>query len=103
MQVVVDFCLVPSGVGLSLSPYIAAAEEVLEAHQLTYELHPNGTAIEGEWDQVIAAIKACHERVHAMGAVRIHTSLKIGTRTDRVVHLRDKVHAVEAQLKHHED
>ena len=103
MQVVVDFCLVPIGVGLSLSPYIAAAEEVLEANQLTYELHPNGTAIEGEWDQVIAAIKACHERVHAMGAVRIHTSLKIGTRTDRVVHLRDKVDAVEAQLKHHED
>jgi uncharacterized protein (TIGR00106 family) len=103
MQVVVDFCLVPIGVGLSLSPYIAAAEEVLEAHELAYELHPNGTAIEGEWDDVIAAIKSCHERVHAMGAVRIHTSLKIGTRTDRVVHLSDKVSSVKAHLNRDED
>ena len=103
MQVVVDFCLVPIGVGLSLSPYIAAAEEVLSAHELNYELHPNGTAIEGDWDEVFVAIKACHERVHSMGAVRIHTSLKIGTRTDRTVHLRDKVASVEAKIKRDED
>jgi len=34
------------------------------------QLHPNGTAIEGEWEPVFAAIEACHLAVHAMGCPR---------------------------------
>ena len=46
----VDLCLVPLGVGTSLSPYLALCQEVIEKSGLDYELGPNGTAIEGEWD-----------------------------------------------------
>ena len=48
---------------------------------------------------VFAAIKACHERVHGMGAPRIHTTIQLGTRTDREQTLEDKVDSVVARLQ----
>jgi uncharacterized protein YqgV (UPF0045/DUF77 family) len=36
--------------------------------KLKTQLHANGTNIEGEWDEVFAAVRRCHEAVHAMGA-----------------------------------
>ena len=99
MRVIVDFCLVPLGVGLSLSPYIAACERVLSEAGLKTALHAYGTNIDGEWDAVMAAIKRCHETVHAMGAPRISTTIKLGTRTDRVQSMEDKVLSVQAQLR----
>ena len=50
---------------------------------LKIQLHPNGTAIEGEWAPVFKAIEACHQAVHAMGCPRIYTTVKVNTRTDR--------------------
>jgi uncharacterized protein (TIGR00106 family) len=98
MQVVVDLCVIPIGVGVSLSEYIAECERVLAKTGLSFELHPYGTNIEGEWDTVFAAVKECHERVHAMGAPRIATTLKVGTRTDREQSMADKVRSVEEKL-----
>jgi uncharacterized protein (TIGR00106 family) len=99
MKVIVDLTVVPIGVGVSLSKYVAACEEILNRPGLKTQLHANGTNIEGEWDEVFAAIKACHEKVHAMGAPRIHTNVKLGTRTDREQSLEDKVNSVAAKQK----
>ncbi len=97
MKVLVDLTIVPIGVGVSLSNYVAACEKVLNRPGLKIQLHANGTNIEGEWDDVFAAVKACHERVHEMGAPRIHSNIKLGTRTDREQSLEDKVNSVEAK------
>ncbi len=99
MNMIADLTVVPIGVGISLSKYIAACEDVLKQTGLKTTLHPNGTAIEGEWDAVMAAVKACHEKVHGMGAPRVFTILKIGTRTDREQSLEDKVNSVEEKLQ----
>ncbi|HNQ22731.1 MAG TPA: MTH1187 family thiamine-binding protein [Phycisphaerae bacterium] len=98
MNVIVDLCVVPLGVGVSLSPYVAACEKVLAETGLKTQLHANGTNIEGEWDAVFAAIKRCHEAVHAMGAPRISTIIKLGTRTDRSQSMADKIRSVEQKL-----
>lgn len=98
MKVLVDLCIVPIGVGVSLSPYIAACEKVLADANLKTALHSYGTNIEGEWDAVFAAVKRCHEVVHAMGAPRITTTLKLGTRTDRAQTMEDKVQSVRDKL-----
>jgi uncharacterized protein (TIGR00106 family) len=98
MKVIVDLCIVPLGVGVSVSAYIAACERVLQDAGLTVQLHANGTNIEGEWDAVFAAIKRCHEVVHGMGCPRIHTSVTLGTRTDRAQTMTDKVRSVEEKL-----
>ena len=52
MKVLVDFSVVPLGVGLSLSRYVAECERVLEEAGLKTALHANGTNIEGDWDEV---------------------------------------------------
>jgi uncharacterized protein (TIGR00106 family) len=99
MQVIVDLCVIPLGVGLSVSKYVAACERVLSDAGLKTHLHAYGTNGEGEWDAVFAAVKRCHEVVHAMGAVRISSTLRVGTRTDRAQSMEDKVRSVEEKLR----
>jgi len=98
MKVIVDFCLVPLGVGVSVSKYIVECEKILTQAGLKTQLHANGTNIEGEWDEVFAAIKRCHEHVHEMGVPRISTTIKLGTRTDRVQTMEDKIRSVQEKL-----
>ena len=98
MNVMIDLCIVPLGVGVSLSPYVAACEKVLAEAGLKTSLHAYGTNIEGEWEAVFAAVKRCHEVVHAMGAPRITTTIKLGTRTDRAQSMEDKVRSVQEKL-----
>ena len=94
MHVIADFTVVPIGVGVSLSAYVAACERVLEEAGLEHQLHANGTNVQGAWDDVMAAVKRCHEVVHQMGAPRISTVAKIGTRTDREQSMTQKVASV---------
>lgn len=94
MKVIVDLCVVPIGVGVSVSKYVAECQKVLREAGLEHKLHAYGTNIEGEWDEVFAAIKRCHQRVHDMGAPRITTSIKVGTRTDREQSMQDKIDSV---------
>lgn len=98
MQVIVDFCLVPLGVGVSVGKYVAACQKIFEQAGLKTHLHAYGTNIEGEWDKVFGAIKKCHEEIHALGAPRISSTLKFGTRTDRTQTMEDKVRSVKEKL-----
>jgi len=98
MKTIVDLCVVPLGVGVSVSEYIVACERILKEAGLTTQLHAYGTNIEGEWDVIFAAIKRCHETVHAMGAPRISTVIKLGTRVDRDQTMEDKVRSVQVKL-----
>jgi uncharacterized protein (TIGR00106 family) len=98
MKVIVDLCVVPIGVGVHLAHYNAACEKVLTETGLKIQLHPNGTAIEGEWKPVFKVIEACHPAVHAMGCPRGYPTVKINTRTDKDQTLEDKVASVQALL-----
>ena len=53
MNVIIDLCVVPLGVGLSVSPYVAVCQGIIEKAGLTPRLHAYGTNIEGEWDAVL--------------------------------------------------
>ena len=98
VKVLLDLCIVPLGVGVSISRHVAACEKVISEAGLKYQLHANGTNIEGDWDAVLDAVRRCHETVHAMGAPRITTSVRINTRTDREQTLEDKIISVEKHL-----
>lgn len=98
MKVIADVSLVPLGVGISLSKYIAACERVFREAGLKINLHAYGTNLEGEWETVMAAIKRCHEVVHQMGAPRISTNIRLGTRTDREQSMEDKVQSVREKI-----
>jgi uncharacterized protein (TIGR00106 family) len=98
MRVLVDLCVVPLGIGLSVSKEVARCHEILRDAGLETRLHAYGTNIEGEWDDVFAAIKRCHEVLHESGVPRISSTLRVGTRTDRVQTMEDKIRSVEEKL-----
>lgn len=98
MKAIVDLCVVPLGVGVSVSQYVVACERILKEAGLQTQLHAYGTNIEGEWDAVFTAIKKCHETVHGMGAPRISTVIKLGTRVDRDQTMSDKVQSVRDKM-----
>src|ERR1700693_2587295 len=99
MKVIADLCVIPMGVGVSVSREVAVCERILTEAGLKTRLHAYGTNIEGEWDDVFAAIKRCHEAIHALGVPRISRTLRFGTRIDRAHTLEDKVHSVEQKLR----
>ncbi len=98
MKVIADLCVIPIGLGVSVSKEVALCERILAAAGLKTHLHAYGTNIEGDWDQVFAAVKRCHEALHAAGVPRISTSMKIGTRIDREQSMEDKIRSVEDKI-----
>ncbi len=98
MNVMIDLCIIPLGVGVSVSGYVAACEQIIQEAGLEHQLHAYGTNIEGDWDEVFSVVKQCHEKIHAMGAPRISTHIKVGTRTDRLQTMQDKIDSVRNKL-----
>ena len=99
MNVLVDICVVPMGVGVSVSKYVVACQRIFEASGLSHEMHAYGTNVEGEWDEIMAALKRCHEKLHELGAPRVATNLRLGTRIDRAQTMDDKVRSVKEKLE----
>ena len=98
MKAIADVCIVPLGVGVSTSKYVAACENVFREMGLKTRLHAYGTNVEGGWDEVFLAVRRCHEVLHEMGAPRISTNIRVGTRTDREQTMEDKVRSVQEKL-----
>jgi len=99
MKAIADVCIIPLGVGASVSKQVTECERILRESGLKTKLHAYGTNVEGEWDEVMAAVKRCHEALHAMGVPRISTNIRIGTRTDKPQTMEDKVNKVEQLLQ----
>ncbi|KAF5674806.1 ECM15-like protein [Fusarium denticulatum] len=109
----VDFCLLPIGTGtVSVAEDIAEVQKVLKASGLKYTLHSAGTthtsqlqghkanksSVEGSWNEVMAAVGKAHAVVHRRGVVRIQSSMRVGSRTDKKQTAEDKVKRVENLL-----
>ncbi|KAK4190058.1 putative cell wall biogenesis protein [Podospora australis] len=94
-----DFCLVPVGTAsVSVAKEVAEVQKVLAASGLKYTLHSAGTTVEGPWDQVMKVIGQAHSIVHQTGAVRVQTSMRVGTRTDKKQTAEEKVKRVQDLL-----
>jgi uncharacterized protein (TIGR00106 family) len=98
MKVIADVCVIPIGIGTSVSKEVAVCERIFAEAGLKTHLHAYGTNLEGEWDAVFDALKKCHQALHAMGVPRLSTNLRLGTRVDRAQTMEDKVRSVEAKL-----
>lgn len=98
MKVIADVCIIPVGTGTSVSAEVARCQQIFSQHKLAFQMHAFGTNIEGDWDQVMAAIKDCHTTLHREGVLRISTTLKLGTRTDKVQTLAGKMKSVAEKL-----
>ncbi|KEZ44816.1 hypothetical protein SAPIO_CDS2930 [Scedosporium apiospermum] len=94
-----DFCLLPLGTGSpSVSREIADVQKLIRSSGLKYCMHSAGTTVEGSWDEVMNIIGKAHALVHQAGVSRIQTSMRVGSRTDKIQHFEDKVNKVEEIL-----
>jgi uncharacterized protein (TIGR00106 family) len=78
MKVIIDMCVIPVGVGISLSPYVAACEKVLSEAGLEIQLHANGTNIEGEWERSVCGHQTLSRSNSWNGCSRIATTSYLG-------------------------
>ena len=84
MQAIVEVQIIPIGVGVSVRKEVMRAHELLEESGLNITLHANGSNMEGELGEVLAAIQHAIDTLHAEGVVRLSSHIKVGTRTDKV-------------------
>lgn len=98
MKVIADICVIPNTGRTSVRAEVAKAHQILAETGLTVNLHGYGTNIEGDYDTIFAALKRVHEALHADGAARISTTIRLGSRTDKDQSIDDKIDAVKDQL-----
>ena len=91
------FSITPLGAGDSVSASVADAVRLVRESGLPNETNAMFTNIEGEWDEVMAVIKACVDKV-AESAPRVSVVIKIDHRPGVADALHAKVARVEAHL-----
>lgn len=91
MKAIVEVQIIPIGVGVSVREEVMRAHELLEESGLNITLHANGSNMEGELGEVMAAIQRTIETLHEEGIVRLSSHIKIGTRTDKVPSMQGKL------------
>ncbi|MCP4752018.1 MAG: MTH1187 family thiamine-binding protein [Proteobacteria bacterium] len=97
MSVLLDFSMAPLGEGESVSKYVARSLDIIDKSGLEYRLNPMGTVLEGEWDEVMAVVKECYERM-SQECDRVSCSIKIDARKDKSSRLSGKTERLETIL-----
>ncbi|MEA3411946.1 MAG: MTH1187 family thiamine-binding protein [Pseudomonadota bacterium] len=83
MKATAELQVIPIGDGVSVRREITRVVEMLKGHDFLVETHASGTDIEGELDEILAAVRQIHEALHRDGSVRLVSYLKLETRTDK--------------------
>ncbi|MCD6135179.1 MTH1187 family thiamine-binding protein [Candidatus Bipolaricaulota bacterium] len=94
---IVDFTIFPTDAGESVSAYVAEVFKIIEESGLKYEHHAMGTNIEGDWDEVMAVIKACRKRM-LENSNRISIGIRIDERKGVTDGIRKKVASAKAKM-----
>jgi uncharacterized protein (TIGR00106 family) len=92
-----EFSMWPMDKGESVGPYVARLLDIIDKSGLPYRLGPLGTCVEGEYDQVMAVIRACHESL-AKDCNRIACTIKMDYRKGHGNMLESKIESVEKTL-----
>jgi len=95
---IAEFSIVPIGGGESLSAHVAQAFQIIEASGVAHEYHAMGTNLEGDWDEVMAVIKACRDRLLETSN-RVSLSIKIDDRVGVTDGLQRKVAAAKRRIQ----
>lgn len=99
-KIIAEVTVVPLGTATtSLSSFVAEAEKVLNKFpNIKSMLTPMSTILEGELDDVLAAVKAMHETPFQSGAQRVMTRVSIDDRRDQEITMAGKITAVKSKL-----
>ncbi len=92
-----EFSVAPTGVGESLSEYVAKIMDVIDKSGLEYKAGPMGTVVEGDWDEVMDLIKRCHFTMMEFSN-RVYTRIAIDDRKGATGRIEGKIADVEKHL-----
>jgi len=95
-MVLLEFAMYPTDKGASVSDYVKRSLEIIDESGLPYKLGPMGTCLEGEWDEVMAVVTKCYERM-ATDCGRIAVNIKVDHRDGPGGRLDSKVATVKAK------
>ena len=93
----VEFSIVPLGLGSSIGDKLAEVLKIVDASGLPYKINPMGTVVEGEWDEIMKLIKKCHRTVMKTGE-RVITTISIDDRKGKPNRIEEKVKSIERRL-----
>ena len=93
----VEFSLVPLGLGDSISEEIAKVIDIIDQSGLNYRTHAMGTLVEGSWDECMALIKRCHDQLRS-GAPRVYTRIAVDDREGDKSRMDRKLSSVREKL-----
>lgn len=62
-MLLLEFSMYPTDKGAGVSAQVARSLEIIDASGLPYRLGPMGTTLEGEYDEVLAVVRRCFERM----------------------------------------
>jgi len=93
----VELSMIPIGSGESLREPVAKVLDIIDRSGLPYQLTAMGTLIEGDWDEVMGLISACHQALRQSHR-RVLTTIKIDDLEGAQGRLKAKVHSVESAL-----
>lgn len=98
--IIAEVSIVPLGAKTpSLSHFVAEVEKTLaDFKNIKTLLTPMGTVLEGEIDDVLAAIRKMHETPFLQGAQRVSTRISIDDRRDKTLSMIGKIEAVKSKL-----
>jgi len=94
MSVIIDFSIFPIGKEESVSKYASRAVQIIKESGLPHHIGPMGTAIEGEWDEVIAVVKSCMEDLKK-DCNRLYMTMKVDCRQGESGRMEKKVKKVK--------
>jgi uncharacterized protein (TIGR00106 family) len=94
-----ELTIFPLGVGPHTSLVLADILRIVDASGLPYVLTPSGTCIEGDWDQIMMAVKKCHEKARSH-CTHVVTELRIEDDADSSDKLHENIASVEMAAGH---
>lgn len=97
MFMLLEFSVVPVGKGESVSQYVAECLKIVVSSGLPYKINPMGTVLEGDYDEVMGVVRACHKRVMEL-CPRVITTIRIDDRKGASGAMDSKVKSVEALM-----
>ncbi|TDC26469.1 MTH1187 family thiamine-binding protein [Streptomyces sp. 8K308] len=95
---IVAFSVTPIGSAEDVGEDVAAAVRVVRESGLPHRTDAMFTSIEGEWDEVMAVVKAAVEAVRARGVSRVSLVLKADVRDGVTDGLTSKVRRIDELL-----
>ena len=90
MKATAELQVIPLGQWVSVRKEIRRVVDLLQGHDFIIETHASGTNIEGNLEDILAAVKQIHEVLHAEGSMRLVSLLKLETRIDKTPTLAGK-------------